>query len=272
MIYGDINGAETSTPCEEDGTFSTDVDVKNKEEGRSIILEQADAKGNTAKVSVHLGKFIFALDNIKQVALGGDHSCVLTNDDEVKCWGRNNHGQLGDGTTTGSLFPVDVHTSSTDTSILDSIAQIALAGGHTCALTTAGKVKCWGNGQYGRLGNRETTNKTTPVDVLAGSTGNDLLSDIAAISLGGDHTCALTTGGNVKCWGRGHKGQLGNGTTTATNSSPVDVHTSNGNSNALENITAISLGDYHSCALTSGGNVKCWGRWKIWTIGQRGNS
>ena len=45
------------------------------------------SKGNTAKVSVHLGKFVFVLDNIKQVALGANYSCALTNDGEVKCWG-----------------------------------------------------------------------------------------------------------------------------------------------------------------------------------------
>ena len=198
MIYGDINGAETSTPCEEDGTFSTDVDVKNREEGRSIILEQADSKGNSAKVSVHLGKFVFVLDNIKQVALGANHSCTLTNDGEVKCWGRNNKGQLGNHSTTDSSYPVDVHTDSSNTDILSDIEQISLGSEHTCALTTTGKVKCWGEGEYGRLGNGETSDSNTQVDVCAaapaGNSNCDLLEDISAISLGtGFHTCALTT-------------------------------------------------------------------------------
>ena len=210
MIYGDITDDETSTPCEEDGTFSTDVDVKNKEEGRSIILEQSDNKGNTTKVSVHLGKFVFVLDNIKQVALGVSHSCALTNDGEVKCWGRNNVGQLGNNSTTDSSYPVDVHTSSTDNAILSGIKQIATTkGSHNCALTTAGKVKCWGNG--GILDDwameKLADSNTTPVDVCAaapaGNSNCDPLEDISAISLGGSHACALTTGGNVKCWGYG---------------------------------------------------------------------
>ena len=85
---------------------------------------------------MHLGKFIFVLDDIAQIALGTTHTCALNNDGEVKCWGRNNHGQLGNGTTDDSLFPVGVHTSGTDSAILDDIEQIALGDGFTCALTT----------------------------------------------------------------------------------------------------------------------------------------
>ena len=258
-ISGDIDGDDISTTCSEDGTFSAEIDVTNREEARIVTLEQSDTEGNNSVTIVHFGKFVFVLDNIKQIALGDYHSCALTNDGEVKCWGRNNHGQLGNGTKTDSLFPVDVHTSSTDSAILDGIEQIALGEEHSCALTTAGKVKCWGNGLNARLGNRQSSDKTTPVDVLASSSGSDLLSGIAAISLGGGHTCALTTGGNVKCWGLGNNGQVGNGSMSTTNSWPKDVHKSNNDSDPLENITAISLGELHTCALTSGGNVKCWG-------------
>ena len=105
MIYGDITGAETSTPCNEDGTFATDVDVKDKR-GKITHPRASGCQGNTAKVSVHLGKFIFVLDDIAQIALGTTHTCALNNDGEVKCWGRNNHGQLGNGTTDDSLFPL----------------------------------------------------------------------------------------------------------------------------------------------------------------------
>ena len=262
MIYGDITGAETSTPCEEDGTFSTDVDVKNREEGRSLILEQADAKGNTTKLSVHLGKFVFVLDNIKQIAVGGNHSCVLTNDGEVKCWGRNHNGQLGNHSTTNSLYPVDVHTDDSNTDILSGIEQIAAYGSTICAVTTAGKVKCWGEGSDGMLGNGQTSSSRVPVDVCeeaaVGNSTCPLLSDISAIDVGTHHVCALTSSGNVKCWGSGNYGQLGNNSTT-NSLYPVDVHKSSGDNDALENITAIALGTTHTCALTSSGNVKCWG-------------
>ena len=77
--------------------------------------------------------------------------------------------------------------------------------------------------------------------------------------MGTYHSCAITNGGNVKCWGRGGYGQLGNGSTTETNKYPVSVHKSSGDNSALDGITAISLGSAFSCALTDGGNVKCWG-------------
>ena len=118
--------------------------------------------------------------------------------------GGNANGQLGDGTTTNRSTPVDVHTSNSDNSILDNIEQISLGDNHTCALTTAGKVKCWGQGLSGRLGNRQTSDTTTPVDVLASSTGSDLLSGIAAINLGGTHSCALTTDGTSSVGGMEH--------------------------------------------------------------------
>ena len=139
---------------------------------------------------------------------------------------------------------------------------------HTCALTTNGNVKCWGFGENGELGNREVNNISTPVNVHTSSSNDIPLGGIAAISAGYSHTCALTTDGNIKCWGFGEDyGQLGNGTTTDS-STPVDVHTSLADTNPLGGIAAISSGGWHTCALTTSGGVKCWG-WG--ELGQLGN-
>ena len=86
------------------------------------------------------------------------------------------------------------------------------------------------------------------------------LSGVAAISAGDLHTCALTTNGNVKCWGKGGDGQLGNGDFNDSSTPVNDVHTNLEDANPLSGIAAISAGDLHTCALTTNGNVKCWGK------------
>jgi alpha-tubulin suppressor-like RCC1 family protein len=116
-------------------------------------------------------------------------------------------------------------------------------------------VKCWGQNYYGQVGDATVINKLIPTDVRG------LTSGVAALSAGGSHTCALTTGGGLKCWGWNLYGQLGDGTTT-NRSTPVSV------SGLASGMKAINGGSRHTCALTSGNAAKCWG-WNAY--GQLGN-
>lgn len=169
------------------------------------------------------------------------HTCAVTTVGAVECWGKNSSGQLGDGSTDNSFTPTAVF------SLTSGVASIAAGYSHTCALTTAGAVKCWGNNYYGQLGNGNTTSATTPVAV------SGLASGVVAIAAGDSHTCALTTAGAVKCWGYNGFGQIGDSTTT-DRSTPVPV------SGLTSGVVAIAAGDgEHTCALTAAGAVRCWG-------------
>jgi len=185
----------------------------------------------------------------------GIHTCALTTEGGVKCWGYNGEGQLGDGTTMNRTTSVDV------VGLGSGMAAIAAGLHHTCALTSGGGATCWGYNFYGQLGNGAGGGldpNPTPVDVCASgatppctATNNNVLTGVA-IAAGGFHTCALTSGGGVKCWGWNGEGQLGDGTNT-DRTTPVDVL------GLGSGVAAIAAGREHTCALTSVGGVKCWG-------------
>jgi alpha-tubulin suppressor-like RCC1 family protein len=190
------------------------------------------------------------------IAAGGEHTCVLTTHGGVKCWGNNQYGELGDGTTQNHSTPVDVYD------LTSGVVAIAAGWGHNCALTIAGGVKCWGWNNWGQLGNGATADfYTIPVDVQG------LASGVSAISaIDGDHTCALTIAGGVKCWGQNEYGQLGDGTDSNIRSIPVDVQGLSGG------VSAIAASWEHTCALTLAGGVMCWGRNKYGQLGDDTNT
>jgi alpha-tubulin suppressor-like RCC1 family protein len=172
------------------------------------------------------------------IVAGYQHTCALTNTLGVKCWGHNQYGQLGDGTTFQSSKPRTVAGLNVGAN------AIAAGGYHTCAVTSSGGVKCWGNNDKGQLGNNSTTISPAPADV------SDITAALSVVA-GGAHSCAQLGDGTAKCWGNNDKGQLGDGT-TEQRLTPVAVA-------SLTGITAMAAGGPHTCALASGGSTWCWG-------------
>ena len=174
------------------------------------------------------------------IAVGAGHACVLTTNGGVSCWGRNDYGQLGDGTQINRLTPVRVY------GIESGIVALAAGESSTCALTSSGGVKCWGRNDYGQLGDDTKINRLTPVNVVG------LTSGVTAIASKNVHTCALKSSGGVMCWGENEFGQLGNGTYTSS-SHPVNV------TGLSSGVIAVSTGYFHTCVLISSHGIKCWG-------------
>ena len=186
---------------------------------------------------------------VSAIATSGNHTCALTSGGAVLCWGTNTSGEVGDAASVGfaRLTPVAIPSLTSGVSALEMGIQ------HSCALTTSGGALCWGNNFYRQLGGASGSNTVVPADVLSGPSLPPL-SGVSAISAGQDHTCAVASGG-AKCWGYNIYGQVGDNTVTPfIRSTPVDVF------GLTAGIAAISAGQSHSCAITTGGGVKCWGR------------
>ena len=219
---------------------------------------------NTPVQVVESTNFLNYFDDAVETLSGNSHTCSLRTDGTVWCWGRNSRGQLGDGTTTDHRTPVQVHGVD-DVGYLTDIANISAGDFHTCAVKNEGTAYCWGDNNYGKLGDNTTTDRSTPVQVH-GVDDVGHLTDIANISAGNhySHTCATTTDGSAYCWGRNNSGQLGDNTTADTLTPVRVVESGGGFLNQLENIR--TSGD-STCALKTNGTVWCWGRGSYGALG-----
>jgi alpha-tubulin suppressor-like RCC1 family protein len=172
---------------------------------------------------------------------GGYHTCARFADGTLQCWGRNDQRQLGNAATTTDISTVPVPVTGITT------ATAVTAGAfHTCALLGDGTVRCWGQNDFGQLGN----GLISPIGSAPGAVTG--LSGVVAIAAGGWHACALLNNGGVRCWGQNTYGALGDGTVV---SSPLPVAVS-----GLTTAVAIEAGIFHTCARLQDGSGQCWGR------------
>ncbi len=170
------------------------------------------------------------------ISLGRAHACGLLSGGRAVCWGDNKVGQLGDGSSTGSLKAVAVQGDL-------GFSQISVGASHTCGLS-GGRAFCWGRGKEGQLGDGGTSDRRRPVAVKGGLT-------FSSISAGATHTCAITNTAKAYCWGDGFSGQLGFGA-QETQTEPVAV-------DGDLKFSRIAAGGQHTCGISTSGKAYCWG-------------
>jgi alpha-tubulin suppressor-like RCC1 family protein len=182
--------------------------------------------------------------DIAQLAAGGGHTCVLSKEGAVFCWGQSTAGQTGAGpSATPALMPVMVTP-------LPAIDSIALGANHTCARTKDGAAFCWGSGDQGQLGSNVTTSGIAQPVMVA------MVRDFVSLTAGASHTCGVRASGVTMCWGYNRYGQLGNAMSPANKGTPVmTVFTP-----ATVVVDVMDAGDRHTCAIgKTDRKVYCWG-------------
>ncbi len=168
--------------------------------GQNVNGNLGDGTYNDRNAPTHISvlptnRSIVALD------LGPYHTCAILDDGMVHCWGTNDRGTFGDGSTNNSTYPRAAQLPTGRTAI-----SIDAGLGHTCAILDDSSAACWGWNEYGQLGDGTTNNSTTPVIVSMPSG-----LGVAEISAGSRHSCAVATNASVYCWGAHEEGSLGLG-------------------------------------------------------------
>lgn len=211
------------------------------------------------------------------VTSGANHNCTVFDNNAVKCWGRNNYGQLGLGDTNnrGDIAnEMGTFLNYVDLGTIDTIKTIRSNGDHTCVLTSTSKVKCWGRNDFGQLGLGDNNHRGDAANEMGNNLpfldfGNLTGITIIDITVGSNHTCALFSNGKAKCWGSNTYGQLGLGDILPRGTSP---------SQTPANLPYIDLGSFstktlisgfnQTCAINASGDIKCWGRNSSSQLGQ----
>ena len=170
-------------------------------------------------------------------AVAGSHTCGLADHGDGYCWGENEHGRLGDGTTVDRMVPTAVASPT-------PLVDLEAGGGFSCALGSDEGIYCWGHNNVGQLGDGTTTNRVLPVRITTPAV-------LHALAPGGSHACGLSRAQDAFCWGWNAFGEVGDGSRDLR-TSPVRVSTD-------EAFRGLSAGTGFTCGVAPGGAAYCWG-------------
>jgi alpha-tubulin suppressor-like RCC1 family protein len=248
-----IRGTTTANAVNGVATFP---DLRFDRPSSGSFVLRATAVGLPAVVATSSSTIELKTDTVVTGGyVDGGHTCAIGLNDFAFCWGSNEFGQLGDGSTVSRRIPAAVAGGVT-------FAAISAGSRHSCALTAAGAAYCWGDNTSGQLGDNTTTRRESAVAV----SGSLVFESISA---GDSHTCAVVKGANggpAYCWGRNSNGQLGDGTTD-------EKHLPTAVSGGLT-IARISADSSHTCAviIRNGQEGVCWGDNSLGQLGDASNT
>lgn len=223
------------------------------------------SRGNSAGSMASLPTVLLGAGRTaKQVFLGSNHTCVILDNDQVKCWGANAGGQLGYDSTTakGNTAGSMAGLAYVNLGAGRTAKSLALGFGQTCAILDNDQVKCWGNNSNGELGYDSTTNKGNTAGSMAalGYVNLGAGRTAKAIAAGALHTCAILDTNGVKCWGYNNFGNLGIDSTTNKGNTAGSMATlSEINLGAGRTALSITGGFHSTCAILDTFQLKCWG-------------
>ena len=202
-------------------------------------------------------------EEVVDAAAGYTTTCAIFKSTSLACWGNNRQGMLGRG--SGIAWSADPQL--VDLGAGHHAIQVAVGSVHICALLNTSKVKCWGAGSFGRLGNGDTRDIGTSASDMGDSLATLPLDNVKQIAVGtfSGHTCAILENNGVTCWGYNDGGQAFPGTSSSTFPGTGEVSSANLiplNDGSGQNVTAteLALSDAFSCARLSNQSIHCWGR------------